>query len=84
MKEETPQWEIDFNKQFLDATGFLDNGYYHAPNEKLGEEIKTFIKSTLEEVIDKIPTEITSTSPDGDEIGIYSADLKAQLRKEFL
>lgn len=81
----TPQWEIEFEQRFGGEGRYLcqwDEGMNAWASNH--EEVKAFIKSTLEEVIETIPTEITSTSPDGDEIGIYSADLKAQLRKEFL
>ena len=86
MKEETPQWEIDFDKEYDKSDKFITisenfSGFTETRPGK--DEIKTFIKSTLEEVIEKIHECCDGECYHDDCCGKLSC-VKAQLRKEFL
>lgn len=98
MKQETPQWEKEFYERFVtkhyeidkdlknnpdyrpwndDKTGYFDENFVRPT------AIKAFIKSTLEELIEKIHECCDGECYHDDCCGKLSC-VKAQLRKEFL
>lgn len=78
MKEETPQWEREFD-DFMNENGSPEK--WEAPD--IDEKLRAFIKSTLEEVIEKIHECCDGECYHDDCCGKLSC-VKAQLRKEFL
>lgn len=79
MTNKTPQWENRFRRKFV------SNGYVSMEDGDLFEakEVKAFITSTLEEVIEKIHECCDGECYHDDCCGKLSC-VKAQLRKEFL
>lgn len=75
MNEIKPQWEIRFDKEFTEIC--LQDCH---PEDK--EKLFAFIKSTLEEVIEKIHECCDGECYHDDCCGKLSC-VKAQLRKEF-
>lgn len=79
-------WEETFDEEFsLNKCGerWIDGTLLDSLNG-LRQDIKAFIKSTLEEVIERIPDEGQPTRDFDPEKGEVTIKFKVQLRKEFL
>ena len=83
MKEETPQWEIRFDNEFAIQDDVWGKAKYGESTIYPPSKVKALIKSTLEEVIEKIHECCDGECYHDDCCGKLSC-VKAQLRKEFL